>query len=165
MLDACIEGWAHLPRRNGIGARIVGDRRSGSGLCWGATRRGIAGWRLTPMDREPIGTGRHRIFRCPFCRGASRPRPELEWRSPTGCWTVTARFYVHLAKTIVTAIQNSSLPGRVTVAELAGYQTVEREPLCLQLDQREIGFHGRPRHAERFGKNAVIPPRPQLADT
>src|SRR6476661_2352572 len=36
----------------------VGDWRSGSRLCWGATRRGIAGWRLTPMDREPIGTGR-----------------------------------------------------------------------------------------------------------
>src|SRR5271155_2924917 len=29
-----------------------------SAICWGATRRGIAGWRLTPMNREPIGTGR-----------------------------------------------------------------------------------------------------------
>jgi hypothetical protein len=28
---------------------------------WGATRRGIAGWRLTPMDREPIGTGYWRL--------------------------------------------------------------------------------------------------------
>jgi gamma-glutamyltranspeptidase/glutathione hydrolase len=47
-------------------------------------------------------------------------------------------FYVHLAETIVTAIQNTSLPGRVIVADLAGYQAVEREPLCLQLDQGEI---------------------------
>src|SRR5262249_15509874 len=33
----------------------------------GSTRRGIAGWRLTPMDREPIGTG--------------RSRPSVVWRA------------------------------------------------------------------------------------
>src|ERR1700731_467916 len=37
---------------------IVGDGLGGRGLWRGATCRGIAGWRLTAMDREPIGTGR-----------------------------------------------------------------------------------------------------------
>ena len=56
---------------------------------------------------------------------------------PAGTWSAWAATG-HLAKTIVTAIQNTSLPGRATVADLAGYQAVEREPLCLQLEQREI---------------------------
>ena len=30
-------------------------RRSGSGLCWGATRRGIAGWKLTAINRRAGG--------------------------------------------------------------------------------------------------------------
>src|SRR3984893_10558185 len=37
---------------------MVGDWGSGSGLCWGATRRGIAGWKTHSDGWEPIGTGR-----------------------------------------------------------------------------------------------------------
>ena len=35
-------------------------RRSGSGLCWGATRQGIAGRKLTVMQPTPTGDARRR---------------------------------------------------------------------------------------------------------
>jgi gamma-glutamyltranspeptidase / glutathione hydrolase len=35
-------------------------------------------------------------------------------------------------------LENSSVPGRTTVDDLNGYRAVEREVLCLALDQREI---------------------------
>ena len=35
-------------------------RRSGSGLCWGATRQGIAGRKLTVLRPTPTGDARRR---------------------------------------------------------------------------------------------------------
>jgi gamma-glutamyltranspeptidase / glutathione hydrolase len=46
--------------------------------------------------------------------------------------------YVDLAHAVVTAVENSSVPGHMTIDDVTGYRAVEREVLCLALDQREI---------------------------
>jgi gamma-glutamyltranspeptidase/glutathione hydrolase len=46
--------------------------------------------------------------------------------------------YVDLANAIVASVENSSVPGHMTVDDLTGYRAVEREVLCLALKQQEI---------------------------